>query len=54
MPEDKIKESLSESRRKEIFLALVEAQDQKIAVAQSRKLWPEVLPQLMNNCFHHL
>ena len=31
-------ESLSETRRKEIFLALVGAQDQKIAVAESRKL----------------
>jgi hypothetical protein len=41
MPEDKIKEPLSETRRKEIFLALVDAQDQKMDVAQSRKLMVE-------------
>jgi len=36
------KESLlSEEKRKEIFLALVEAQDQEIGVAQSRKLMAE-------------
>ena len=35
------KEPLSESRRKDIFLALVEAQDQKIGVAKSRKLMVE-------------
>lgn len=33
MPEKR----LSESQRKEIFLALVEAQDQAMTVAQSRK-----------------
>jgi len=31
------KELLTESRRKEIFLALVNAQDQRMDVAQSRK-----------------
>ncbi len=31
-------EPLSESRRKEIFLALVDAQDQEMSVAQSRQL----------------
>jgi len=31
-------EQLTEDRRKELFLALVEAQDQKIAVPKSRKL----------------
>jgi hypothetical protein len=37
LPEN-TKQWLSESRRKTIFLALVGAQDQKISVAQSRKL----------------
>jgi hypothetical protein len=31
-------ESLSEDRRKEIFLALVDAQDHEMSVAQSRQL----------------
>jgi hypothetical protein len=31
-------EQLAEDRRKEIFLAIVEAQDQEMNVAQSRKL----------------
>jgi hypothetical protein len=31
-------ESLSEDRRKEIFLALVDAQDHEMSVAESRKL----------------
>lgn len=31
-------ESLPESRRKEIFQALVEAQDRNVSVAQSRRL----------------
>jgi hypothetical protein len=31
-------ESLPESRRKEIFLALVEAQDRNVGVPQSRRL----------------
>ena len=35
------KESQSEARRKEIFLALVDAQDQKMGVVQSRKLMVE-------------
>ncbi len=35
------KEPLSESQRKAIFLDLVNAQDQNIAVAQSRKLMVE-------------
>jgi hypothetical protein len=35
------KELLSETRRKEVFLALVAAQDQNIDVAQSRKLMVE-------------
>jgi hypothetical protein len=34
-------ESLPESRRKEIFLALVDAQDHEMAVVQSRKLIAE-------------
>ena len=34
-------EPLSESRRQEIFLALVDAQDQKLGVAKSRKLMVE-------------
>jgi hypothetical protein len=34
-------EPLSEARRKEIFLALVDAQDQKMDVAQSQKLMVE-------------
>lgn len=34
-------ESLPEERRKEIFAALVEAQDQELAVAASRKLVAE-------------
>jgi len=34
-------EQLTEDRRKEIFLALVEAQDQAMDVAQSRKLVAE-------------
>jgi len=34
-------EPLSEARRKAIFLALVQAQDQMIAVSQSRKLMVE-------------
>jgi len=41
MTPDKGKEPLSESRRKKIFLALVNAQDQKMDVAQSRKLMVE-------------
>jgi hypothetical protein len=38
MTQDDSPEQLTEDRRKEIFLALVDAQDQKIAVPRSRKL----------------
>ena len=38
MAERKVEEHPSEARRKEIFLALVEAQDQAMGVAQSRKV----------------
>jgi hypothetical protein len=41
MTTEKGNEPLSESRRKKIFLALVDAQDQKMNVAQSRKLMVE-------------
>ncbi len=38
MTQDQGSESLSEDRRKEIFLALVDAQDHEMSVAQSRKM----------------
>lgn len=38
MTQDTIAEQLAENRRKEIFLAIVEAQDHEMDVAQSRKL----------------
>ena len=38
MPLHEHEEATSESRRKEIFLALVEAQDQDIGVVKSRKV----------------
>lgn len=38
MPQSKLETTLPESRRKEIFLALVEAQDHAMSVAQSRSL----------------
>jgi hypothetical protein len=38
MAEHEVENGLSESVRKEIFLALVEAQDQAMSVSQSRKL----------------
>ena len=38
MPDSQAEQSLSESRRKEIFLALVDAQDHEMTVAQSRQL----------------
>jgi len=38
MTQDKGDEPLPEDRRKEIFLALVDAQDHEIDVGQSRKL----------------
>jgi hypothetical protein len=41
MGQDNGTEALSEERRKEIFLALVEAQDENVSVAQSRKLIAE-------------
>jgi hypothetical protein len=41
MTRENNKEPLSEFRRKKIFLALVNAQDQKLDVAQSRKLVAE-------------
>ncbi len=41
MPEHGAQDSLPELRRKEIFLALVNAQDHEIATAQSRKLVAE-------------
>ncbi len=41
MMPDTNNQELSEDRRKEIFLALVEAQDQKMDVAGSRRLMVE-------------
>ena len=41
MSHGQAEESLTEPRRKEIFLALVDAQDQEMTVAQSRKLIAE-------------
>jgi len=38
MTSHKADEQLSEDRRKEIFLALVDAQDHEMSVAQSRNL----------------
>jgi hypothetical protein len=38
MAEHEAEGSLSEPRRKEIFLALVDAQDQALSVAESRKV----------------
>lgn len=38
MTQDTMDEQLAEDRRKEIFLAIVEAQDREMDVAQSRKL----------------
>jgi hypothetical protein len=38
MTQDKGDEQLSEDRRKEVFLALVDAQDHEMNVAQSRTL----------------
>jgi hypothetical protein len=38
MPQSEANKHLSEAVRKEIFLALVEAQDRDMTVAQSRKL----------------
>ena len=41
MTEDTSDQQLSETRRKEIFLALVDAQDHNIDVARSRRLMVE-------------
>ena len=41
MTQEKANEPLLEFRRKEIFVALVDAQDQRMDVAQSRKLMVE-------------
>ncbi len=41
MSDENVVEELSESRRKEIFQALVEAQDQAMSVAQSRQVIEE-------------
>jgi hypothetical protein len=41
MTQDIGSEQLSEDRRKELFLALVDAQDHEISVAQSRMLMAE-------------
>ena len=38
MSQDEATVGLSETKRKEIFLALVEAQDQEMSVSQSRQL----------------
>jgi hypothetical protein len=41
MAENKDGETISEERRKEIFLALVDAQDHELGVPQSRQLVAE-------------
>lgn len=41
MTTEESNEPISEFRRKKIFLALVDAQDKKMTVAQSRKLMVE-------------
>ena len=41
MTQDNGSEQLSEDRRKELFLALVDAQDHEMGVAQSRTLMAE-------------
>lgn len=41
MTEDTSDQQLSETRRKEIFLALVDAQDHEVDVAHSRRLMVE-------------
>jgi len=38
MSQDEAGDGLTEAKRKEIFLALVEAQDQEMSVSQSRQL----------------
>jgi hypothetical protein len=41
MPDSDVEDPLPEPRRREIFMALVEAQDQDMSVAQSRKVIAE-------------
>jgi DNA-directed RNA polymerase sigma subunit (sigma70/sigma32) len=41
MAQDKSDEALTEDRRKEIFLALVEVQDREVGVVQSRRVIAE-------------
>ncbi len=41
MSEGKVDEALTDARRKEIFLALVDAQDHEMSVSQSRKVIAE-------------
>jgi hypothetical protein len=41
MSQDEAGDGLTEAKRKEIFLALVEAQDQEMSVSQSRQLIAE-------------
>ena len=41
MTSHRVEEAPPEARRKEIFLALVEAQDQEVGVARSRRLIAE-------------
>jgi hypothetical protein len=41
MSSQRVEEAPAEARRKEIFLALVEAQDQEVGVARSRRLIAE-------------
>ena len=38
MSSQRVEEAPAEARRKEIFLALVEAQDQEVGVARSRRV----------------
>ncbi len=41
MSSQRVEEAPAEARRKEIFMALVEAQDQEVGVARSRRLIAE-------------
>ncbi|HEV2947098.1 MAG TPA: hypothetical protein VGX70_06965 [Gemmataceae bacterium] len=38
MAQDNLEETVPEERRKEIFMALVDAQDHELSVTQSRKM----------------
>jgi hypothetical protein len=38
MPQQQVEEALPETRRKEIFLALVHTQDKRVGVARSRQV----------------